>query len=134
MLFESFSESPAALLGAALTEGMENAQLEMARAKLNIAVHYSDWLKGDFHERIISEFEKAEKAISKITEQKELLEQQKVIRDTIRFRNPYTDVLNLLQVELLRRYRQSSADDDEATRYALYLSINGIAAAMQSTG
>ncbi|MBD3290284.1 phosphoenolpyruvate carboxylase, partial [candidate division KSB1 bacterium] len=55
-------------------------------------------------------------------------------RNTIRFRNPYTDVLNLLQVELLRRYRQSKDNEDEATRYALYLSINGIAAAMQSTG
>jgi phosphoenolpyruvate carboxylase len=44
-------------------------------------------------------------------------------------------VLNLLQIELLRRYR---AETDEETRKglreALYLSINGIAAAMQSTG
>jgi phosphoenolpyruvate carboxylase len=113
---------------------MENAQLEMARAKLNIAVHYSDWLEGDFHERISDEFEKAEKAIIKITGQKSLLEKQKVIQTTIRFRNPYTDVLNLLQVELLHRYRQTKDSDNEATRYALYLSINGIAAAMQSTG
>ncbi len=113
---------------------MENAQLEMARAKLNIAVHYSDWLEGEFHQRISAEFEKAETAIIKITGQKSLLEKQKVIQTTIRFRNPYTDVLNLLQVELLRRYRKSKDADNEATRYALYLSINGIAAAMQSTG
>jgi phosphoenolpyruvate carboxylase len=49
-------------------------------------------------------------------------------------RNPYTDVLNLLQVELIRRYRMAKSKDREPFRQALFLSINGIAAAMQSTG
>jgi phosphoenolpyruvate carboxylase len=46
-------------------------------------------------------------------------------------RNPYTDVLNLLQIELLRRMTEG---DDPELRRSLFLSINGIAAAMQSTG
>jgi len=58
-----------------------------------------------------------------------------VLKKSIRLRNPYTDVLNLLQVELMQRYR---ATEDKSARdtlgEALLLSLNGIAAAMQSTG
>ena len=58
-----------------------------------------------------------------------------MLKKSIRLRNPYTDVLNLLQVELMQRYR---ATDDETAQdtlgEALLLSLNGIAAAMQSTG
>jgi phosphoenolpyruvate carboxylase len=43
-------------------------------------------------------------------------------------------VLNLLQVELLRRERKADGVDTDRLRQALFLSINGIAAAMQSTG
>ncbi|MEM6336880.1 MAG: phosphoenolpyruvate carboxylase, partial [Bacteroidota bacterium] len=51
------------------------------------------------------------------------------------FRNPYTDALNLMQIELLRRHHESASTEEHARlAYALFLSINGIAAAMQSTG
>ncbi|MCB0289738.1 MAG: phosphoenolpyruvate carboxylase, partial [Calditrichaeota bacterium] len=49
-------------------------------------------------------------------------------------RNPYTDVLNLLQVELLKRWQGAAKGDQDLLRHALFLSINGVAAAMQSTG
>jgi phosphoenolpyruvate carboxylase len=57
-----------------------------------------------------------------------------VIGKSIALRNPYTDVLNLVQIELLRRYRATDPADREPIRERLFLSINGIAAAMQSTG
>ncbi len=69
-----------------------------------------------------------------ITGHEELLEDDPVIRRSIQLRNPYTDVLNLLQLELLRRSRVNGGGGDETLRQALFLSINGIAAAMQSTG
>jgi phosphoenolpyruvate carboxylase len=56
-----------------------------------------------------------------------------VIRRTILERNPYADVVHLLQLELMHRARATGAVDD-ALRRLLFLSINGIAAAMQSTG
>jgi phosphoenolpyruvate carboxylase len=50
-------------------------------------------------------------------------------------RNPYTDVLNLIQVELLRRYAHAASDSERDTlRMLIFQSINGIAAAMQATG
>jgi len=82
----------------------------------------------------VADFEKAREVILAITQQKELLDNNSVIQKIIAFRNPYTDVLNLLQVELLRRCRRTSETESELSRNALFLSINGIAAAMQSTG
>jgi phosphoenolpyruvate carboxylase len=121
-----------------LTAVVNNAQREMARARLEIAERYAALAgEGDFHARIAEDFRRAREAILAITGQEELLSNNEVIRKSIALRNPYTDVLNLLQIELLRRYRAADEGDEEGRRglrEALYLSINGIAAAMQSTG
>jgi phosphoenolpyruvate carboxylase len=118
---------------------VENAEREMGRARLEIARHYAersgDVNAKDIHARIAAEFESARAAILRITGRSALLENAPVMQRSIALRNPYTDVLNLIQVELLRRYR--AADDDserDVLRQMLFLSINGIAAAMQATG
>ncbi len=126
-----------------LTAVVNNAQREMARARLEIAERYArlaaegDEEEGasDFHARIAEDFRRAREAILAITGQEELLDTNPVIQKSIALRNPYTDVLNLLQIELLRRHRAATGEEEKkALREAIYLSINGIAAAMQSTG
>lgn len=121
---------------------VDNAQREMARGRLAIARHYAR-LAGDagaerdFHPVIEEDFHLARAAILRITGERDLLEENAVIRKSIELRNPYTDVLNLLQVELIRRDRLGGGearDPNDPLRQALFLSINGIAAAMQSTG
>ena len=117
---------------------VNNAQREMARARLDIAEKYAS-LHDDVdgagcHDRIAEDFRLARTAILTITGQTELLSSSPVIRRSIELRNPYTDVLNLVQVELLRRYRSANDSEREMLRQLLFLSINGIAAAMQSTG
>lgn len=115
---------------------IDNAQQEMARARLPAAALYADRTGdiGGFHARIVEEFERARRAVLSITEQKALLDNNPVIQSPIRFRNPATDLLNLLQVELLRRYDAAPADHRESLRLPLQRSINAIASAMQSTG
>lgn len=130
------------------TAVVDDAQREMARARLSMSRRYADLADPDtpdVHERIEEEFGRARSAVLRITEQEELLDNEPVIQRSIRLRNPYTDVLNLLQVELLRRYRTAAGEgtekeaegvevDGEALLGELLLSINGVAAAMQSTG
>ncbi len=70
----------------------------------------------------------------KLTGKKELLSDSPVIRRSIAVRNPYTDVLNILQVEALKRYRAAGEDHDSDLRGALLLTIVGIAAGMRNTG
>jgi phosphoenolpyruvate carboxylase len=116
-----------------------SAQRELARARLPVAQHYAELADSeagpsDFHQQISDEFKRAREGLLAVTGNTELLDDDAVIRKSIALRNPYTDVLNLLQVELIRRYRAADEDSRDPLRQALFLSINGIAAAMQSTG
>ena len=116
---------------------LDNAQREMARTHIPTANIYHDIDDGRFHQRITEDFDKAESAIMQITGQNELLDINPVIKKSIRFRNPFTYPLNMMQTELLDRWRNKEElenTDEEELRDALFLSINGVAAAMQSTG
>jgi len=122
---------------------IDNAQQEMARARLPVGAVYSAAQPNGVPGKIEAEFERTHAIILAITGQSVLLGNDPVIRASIRRRNPYTDVLNMLQVELPRRYRArqeadagaASPDDNaEDVRAAVFVSINGVAAAMQSTG
>ncbi len=118
---------------------INNAQHEMARARLAVGRLYASAKPDGFDTVLQEEFERARKVILLITEQEALLDDNPVIQRSIRRRNPYTDVLNVLQVELLERYGAcctAAPDSEEAksVRRAIFVSINGIAAAMQSTG
>jgi phosphoenolpyruvate carboxylase len=121
---------------------IHNAEREMARARLLIAGRYTRAATatdgadaGRVHDLIHRDFDQARAAIRAITGRDELLEASPVIQRSIELRNPYTDVLNLMQIELLRRYR-AATDEREEKRIGelLFLSLNGLAAAMQSTG
>ena len=119
------------------TAVLNSAQREMARARLPVAEEYAslDTHNTDFHDRLVDDFEAATDAVLDLTGQDVLFENSPVLKKSIRLRNPYTDVLNGLQLELLRRYRRTDADSErEFLRNGLFVSINGVAAAMQSTG
>jgi phosphoenolpyruvate carboxylase len=114
------------------------AEIEIALAKvdLDIAARYSQ-PAGALHERffpqIRSEFDKSVELVLRITRQAELLERSDTLRRAIRLRNPYMDPMSLLQVSLLRRWREAGRQNDEVLT-ALLASINGIANGMQNTG
>jgi len=113
---------------------IENVQLELARTRMEIAQAYNSLSRDRFHDIIAAEFEKIRSAVLKITGQERLLDNHTAIQQSIVLRNPYTDVLNLIQVELLKRWAADAEEQSIPLRQALFLSINGIAAAMQSTG
>ena len=119
---------------------IDNAQQEMARARLDIARHYDELARDSGHGAskhftlVSAEFQLARTAILRITGQQEILDNNPVIQRSIEQRNGPTDLLNLLQVELLRRYACSDKTGESNLRPVLFASISGIAAAMQSTG
>ncbi len=114
---------------------IDNAQLELARAKLDIAKYYSNGKNPRLEALIVDDFNKASSAILAITGKEVVLGTDPVIYNSIQLRNPYTDVLNLVQIELMKRWKSIRQDDDiDGMRDLLFLSINGVAAAMQSTG
>ncbi|NND71762.1 MAG: phosphoenolpyruvate carboxylase [Rhodothermales bacterium] len=116
---------------------IKNASLEMGRARLEISALYSRAQASpraeELHQLLLNDFSMAEKFVLAVTGETEILDHAPVIQKSIRIRNSYTDVLNLLQIELLHR-RRDNMDDESLLDHALLLSVNGIAAAMQSTG
>ncbi len=113
---------------------IDNAQQEMARARLDVAHWYAGSSGAALHKRLAEEFDRTQRVILTITGQVALLDNNPVIQQSIRERNPDTDAINALQVELLRRWRQAEEDEKAILRPLILLSVNALAAAMQSTG
>lgn len=111
---------------------LDNAQQEMARARLEVTGWYlADAAGKALLDRLREEFELTERIVLSITGHQALLDHSPVIQRSIAERNPDTDLINALQVELLRRTRE---DDDPTLVALVMLSVNALAAAMQSTG
>ncbi len=113
---------------------LNNSQRELARTHLKTSEIYAD-KNGKFHKLIEEEFSKVEKIIKEIAGVDNLLDHNPVIQKSIQFRNPFTFPLNFIQLELLKRWDKAK-NEDEKNRITeiLFLNINGIASAMQSTG
>ncbi|MEM7622017.1 MAG: phosphoenolpyruvate carboxylase [Planctomycetota bacterium] len=116
---------------------INNAQLELARSRLSIAERYADRAGADpaIIDRLKHEHAAAVRTVLAISGSERLLDGIPHIQEAIEARNPWTDVLNLIQIELLDRARNAPHPSDvEMLRPLLFASINAIAAAMQSTG
>ena len=55
------------------------------------------------------------------------------LQRAILLRNPYVDPMSFLQIDLLRRWRETNREDGELFK-ALLATVNGIAQGMQNTG
>jgi phosphoenolpyruvate carboxylase len=118
---------------------IDSCSMGVAKADLNVAEQYASLvrpaaLRDRVFGRIRREFALTRKALLAISNQGEILDNAPVIQRSIRLRNPYTDALNYIQADLLRRARRAPPEEQEQISAALLLSINGIAAAMQETG
>ncbi|MGP1272941.1 MAG: phosphoenolpyruvate carboxylase [Phycisphaerales bacterium] len=114
---------------------LSNAAQELARARMPIMRRYAILGPGGegFASRIEAEYALASRQVLELTGQTSLLQFSPVIEEAIDSRNAWTDVLNLIQIELLRRER-AGAEPAEDLAPALQATVNGVAAAMQSTG
>jgi phosphoenolpyruvate carboxylase len=120
---------------------VENLEMALAKSSLEIAAEYLELVDdGPDRERlyaaIASEHERTVEAVLAIVGARELLDRHPVVQRSIRLRNPYVDPMNAIQVELLRRYRDPAATEEERERVRrpLLRSIASIAAALRNTG
>jgi phosphoenolpyruvate carboxylase len=116
---------------------VDNAQISLGTADLSIARLYAELVEDDgvrerVYGRIREEYERAVRWVLEVTGQRELLDNSPVLQRSVRLRNPYVDPLHHVQVRLLRERRR--APDDPGVREAVGLTVNGIAAGVQTTG
>lgn len=85
----------------------------------------------DLGKELRDNLQSAIELVRELAPESSLLSQQPWIRESIALRNPYTDPLNLLQIELLKRAREETKHDIDL---ALMITMTGIAAGMRNTG
>ena len=119
---------------------IDNAQLSMGKADLAVARIYDALaeppLRAKIFPRIVEEWRRTREAVLTATGRSALLDISPVLRRSIRLRNPYVDPLNFVQVSLLARLRAAPdpAPERDVLQRLLALTVNGIAAGLQSTG
>jgi phosphoenolpyruvate carboxylase len=116
---------------------LANMDMVLAKTDLEIATRYKDLVPDRaLAERIFgdikAEWQRTVDALRAITQTQTFLADNPALARSIRNRFPYLDPLNLLQVDLLRRYR--AGQDDERTKRAIHLTINGLAAGLRNSG
>jgi phosphoenolpyruvate carboxylase len=115
---------------------VDDIETMLARVDLEIALAYEILATAPlrrFFPRIRSEYTLACEHILAIKGSKTLLDSEPTLQRSIRLRNPYVDPMNLMQVDLLQRWRASGRRDRDLFE-ALLSSISGIAQGLQSTG
>ncbi|MCV2218832.1 phosphoenolpyruvate carboxylase [Thauera sp. Sel9] len=116
---------------------LSNMDMVLAKSDLAIASRYAGLVKDvalreDIFGRIRAEHQATVDALLQITGQHELLDDNPLLKRSIRNRFPYLDPLNHVQVELLRRHREQG--EDPRIRNGIHISINGIAAGLRNSG
>jgi phosphoenolpyruvate carboxylase len=121
---------------------IDNAQVSLAKADMGIARLYAQLVEGEkVRQMIFGEIERAFgetcEWILRVTEQRQLLDNDPVLQHSVRRRNPYVDPLNYIQVSLLRRLRFLPEQDSPTAQQiiqAIFLTVNGIASGLKNTG
>lgn len=118
-----------------------NIEMTLAKADFQIARQYAMRLPApEVGQRIFgllsAEYARTCRVLLQVTGERQLLANSPVLQRSIAVRNPYVDPMSHLQVELLARSRKPglTAAAKARLRYALTLTINGIAAGMRNTG
>ena len=115
---------------------VDDVETMLARADLEIAHYYEDLSPAHlrrFGGDIRAEYQLACEQILALKGSRELLDSDPTLQRSIRLRNPYVDPMNLMQVDLLRRWRAGGRADHDLFA-ALLASVGGIAEGLQSTG
>jgi phosphoenolpyruvate carboxylase len=115
---------------------IDDVETMLARTDLDIAQSYNALAPESvrrFFTPIRAEYEVACELVLAVKDSRALLDSEPTLQRSIQLRNPYVDPMNLMQVDLLRRWRESERRDRDLFE-ALLASIGGIAQGLQGTG
>ena len=116
---------------------MSNMAQVLAKSDMGLAHRYAqlvpdEELRDKVFGMIVDEHERTITMYAKITGTDDLLADNAALKRSVYNRFPYLEPLNLLQVELLRRFR--AGDDEPRIRRGIQLTMNGLATALRNSG
>ncbi|MFK5981216.1 MAG: phosphoenolpyruvate carboxylase [Rhizobiaceae bacterium] len=118
---------------------LSNMDMVLAKTNLSIAKRYADLvpdkeLGSAIFKKIQDEWQLTVDMLFEITGQEKFLQSNPLLARSIQNRFPYLDPINHIQVELMRKYREKDADQDEKILRGIQLTINGISAGLRNSG
>lgn len=112
-------------------------EMVIGKADSAVAAYYEEQLVPKEYwplgQELRADLAQCESLLNTIRQQDELLASDPLLRQSIDVRNPYTDPLNYLQAELLKRERHTGEIAGELEQ-ALKVTMAGISAGMRNTG
>ncbi|MBX9570068.1 MAG: phosphoenolpyruvate carboxylase [Candidatus Obscuribacterales bacterium] len=122
----------------------------LAVADMNIAAFYVNELveeaelRNRIFKAITEEFENCQNAVFSILRRETLLSENQFLKRSIELRNPYVDPLSYLQVRFIKEWRERELarnnagspppEERDLLLETILMSVNGVAAGLQSTG
>jgi phosphoenolpyruvate carboxylase len=123
-----------------LASVLDNAELALARVDLGVARRFAALATAEGDDErwraIEAEFVRTSELLLRVVGRDRLLDGSPRLQRSIALRTPYVDTLSELQVRLLAELRRRPPDDPERERLQrlVQLTVNGVAAGLQSTG
>ena len=115
---------------------ISNIEMTLSKSDLKIAKRYVDELLDEkaleIYKKILKESQLALISIKHIKKIDQLLDDNKILKNTLNIRNAYLDPLSLIQITLMRKMKKDNLNKIENN--SLLLSINGLAAGLRNTG
>ena len=116
---------------------LDDISMVLAKGDLSIAEMFSRMAGDELHAALFPRIQR-EHALTlqwvlRLIGDDWLLQHDQRLALSIRLRNPYIDPISVLQVDLLKRWRDTGREDDELLR-VLVASINGVSQGVQNTG
>ncbi|WP_061593647.1 phosphoenolpyruvate carboxylase [Streptococcus gordonii] len=115
---------------------LSNVDMVLSKSNMNIAFEYAqlceDQKVRDIFNIILDEWQLTKNVILEIEGHDELLAENTYLRDSLDYRMPYFNVLNYIQLELIKRQRNGQLTPDQEK--LIHITINGIATGLRNSG
>ena len=119
---------------------LDNIELIMLKVDLSIAKEYNQFVHDQelaqrIFQKIESEYERTQKMLLTVKKNNLLLEKDRILRNSILLRKPYLSALNLLQIELIKKFHEAKYQKQkERLLDLIHTTIVGIAQGLRNTG
>ena len=115
---------------------LSNVDMVLSKSNMNIAFQYAQLAEDeevrDVFNTILDEWQLTKNVILAIEDYEDLLEESPSLRKSLEYRLPYFNVLNYIQIELIKRLRHNELD--EGYEKLIHTTINGIASGLRNSG
>ncbi|ODO44330.1 phosphoenolpyruvate carboxylase [Streptococcus pneumoniae] len=115
---------------------LSNVDMVLSKSNMNIAFEYAKLCEDEqvkaIYETILNEWQVTKNVILAIEGHDELLADNPYLKASLDYRMPYFNILNYIQLELIKRQRRGELSSDQEK--LIHTTINGIATGLRNSG